>query len=353
MKLVDDNKRIAADHLKTADKLIKAGEFDRATEEISKARVADPKNLYILAYEERIQYAREEAQKKSEQEVQKPVPVPVNAPVAVEPPAPAPAKPDPAYPDGTQPSPPPVRKTEDEIRGNGQLDADAVQSPEKPLAIGEIVIKVGDIDSVLELIKTNADRFSRRAVEDAREKAQAEYRDKIDNEIRTFEIESQKKQAEQIQIAVATFQKRLETEAQVKLESEISAMTKKVEQDLEERLLHLEDERELRYAEMSKELFTMAIEQLLVQGLTDEEYTKIITGIAHGLTISPEQTLQMKKKTQERYYLDAVEIAWSDGTVSLEESERLALLRDRFGITPEEHFHLESLVRRKMLEVKK
>ncbi len=71
MKLVDENKRIAADHLKTADKLIKAGEFDRANEEIIKARIADPRNLYILAYEERIQYAREEAQKKAEEEQEK------------------------------------------------------------------------------------------------------------------------------------------------------------------------------------------------------------------------------------------------------------------------------------------
>ena len=366
MKLVDENKRIASDHLKTADKLIKAGEFDRANEEIAKARIADPRNLYILAYEERIQYAREEAQKKKEEEQRK---LEEDQVVIIEE--------DPARNDtdaqekdtkgsGKERSsekkrsqaktdtPPttPEEQSADETQGETTGQPTKRQKEKRPV-FEEFIVNGTNTDVILEMIQSNAERIARETVEDARSRAQAEYKEKIDKEVHDYEVENQKHSAEQIQIAVTTFQRRLETEAQVKLENEVKAMSAKASEKLEERLLYLEDERQLRLAECVKELFTMAIEQLLVQGLSDDEYTRVVTGIAHGLKISPEQTIQMKKKTQERFYMDAVEVAWSDGTVSLEESERLSALRDRFGITAEEHFQIESLVRRKMLEMKK
>ncbi|MGD0339848.1 MAG: hypothetical protein ABSB78_13790 [Bacteroidota bacterium] len=350
MKLVDENKRIASDHLKTADKLIKAGEFDRANEEIAKARIADPRNLYILAYEERIQYAREEAQKKAEEERLKRE--------AAQPPAiknavtePISEKKQSQKKIETPPSSPAIKTAQES--DNGKKAQTEKSQPAKRPIYEEFVVRGTSADEILELIHANADRIARETVEGAQTKAQTEYKEKIDKEIHEYEAESQKRSAEQIQVAVSTFQKRLETESQVKLENEIKEMSTKAEKALEEQLLHLEDERELRFAECVKELFTIAIVQLLTQGLVDEEYTRVITGIAHGLKISPEQTIQMKKKTQERFYMDAVEVAWSDGTVSLEESERLSSLRDRFGITAEEHFQIESQVRRKMLEMKK
>jgi hypothetical protein len=351
MKLVDENKRIASDHLKSADKLIKAGEFDRAIEEIAKARVADPRNLYILAYEERIQYAREDAQKKEQadrlkQETADQEQAAKNGDTDKQPGKKRPQTKIEDPPQASSEQPVPESPDEKKIPpGKGKTD--------KRSSFEEFVVKGRDSDAILELIMSNAERIARETVEDSQTKAQTEYKEKIDQEIHEYEAESQRRSAEQIQVAVATFQKRLETESQIKLENEIKELSATAGQALEERLLQLEDERQLRLAECVKELFTTAIEQLLVQGLTDEEFTRIITGIAHGLKISPEQTIQMKRKTQERFYMEAVEVAWSDGTVSLEESERLSALRDRFGITAEEHFQIESNVRRKMLEMKK
>ncbi len=40
--------------LKQADKLVREGSFASALEEIAKARARDPRNLYALAYEERV-----------------------------------------------------------------------------------------------------------------------------------------------------------------------------------------------------------------------------------------------------------------------------------------------------------
>jgi hypothetical protein len=349
MKLVDENKRIASDHLKSADKLIKAGEFDRANEEIAKARIADPRNLYIMAYEERIQYAREEAQKKEQADRLK------QETAAQEQTAKSADTDQPAGKKHSQTkidAPPSSKQPTPESPDEKQIPPEKGKADKRSI-FEEFVVKGTNADAILEVIMSNAERIARETVEEARTKAQTEYKEKIDKEIHEYEAESQKHSADQIQVAVTTFQKRLETEAQIKLENEIKEMSATAGKALEECLLHLEDERQLRLAECVKELFTMAIEQLLVQGLTDEEYTRIITGLAHGLKISPEQTIQMKKKTHERFYMDAVEVAWSDGTVSLEESERLSALRDRIGITAEEHFQIESHLRRKMIEMKK
>ena len=40
--------------LKQADKLVREGDYSTALEEIAKARGRDPRNLYALAYEERV-----------------------------------------------------------------------------------------------------------------------------------------------------------------------------------------------------------------------------------------------------------------------------------------------------------
>ena len=40
--------------LKQADKLVREGDYTTALEEIAKARGRDPRNLYALAYEERV-----------------------------------------------------------------------------------------------------------------------------------------------------------------------------------------------------------------------------------------------------------------------------------------------------------
>jgi len=59
----DPLKRAAtvSDYLKAADRLVKTGNYEAALEEVTKARKLDPKNLYALAYEERLKATLEQA----------------------------------------------------------------------------------------------------------------------------------------------------------------------------------------------------------------------------------------------------------------------------------------------------
>ncbi|MEK7749048.1 MAG: response regulator, partial [Bacteroidota bacterium] len=72
----DENKKLVSEILKRVDQLIKAKGLEQATLELNRAKTLDPKNIYIFAYEERLNTLIEETkkqrivdeQKKKEQE---------------------------------------------------------------------------------------------------------------------------------------------------------------------------------------------------------------------------------------------------------------------------------------------
>jgi hypothetical protein len=69
--------------LKQADKLVREGSFAAALEEIAKARARDPRNLYALAYEERVRSLLSSQKEKKPEAVAEP-PVPQAMPAALE-----------------------------------------------------------------------------------------------------------------------------------------------------------------------------------------------------------------------------------------------------------------------------
>jgi len=59
----DDNKKLVSEILKRVDQLIKAKGLEQATLELNRAKTLDPKNIYIFAYEERLNALIEETKK--------------------------------------------------------------------------------------------------------------------------------------------------------------------------------------------------------------------------------------------------------------------------------------------------
>ncbi len=62
----DEQKKIASDFLKVADKHLKAGELEKALNAVLEATGADPGNFYALAYRERINDLINKAKEKKE-----------------------------------------------------------------------------------------------------------------------------------------------------------------------------------------------------------------------------------------------------------------------------------------------
>lgn len=67
----DDNKKLVSEILKRVDQLIKSRTLEQATLELNRAKTLDPKNIYIFAYEERLNALIEETKKQRIVEEQK------------------------------------------------------------------------------------------------------------------------------------------------------------------------------------------------------------------------------------------------------------------------------------------
>lgn len=75
-----------------ADKFLKEGDFEKAKEQVAKAKELDPSNAYIYAFQDRIEYF-EQLKKKEAAQPKQAVPPPSPAPKPEPPPAPPPAEP--------------------------------------------------------------------------------------------------------------------------------------------------------------------------------------------------------------------------------------------------------------------
>jgi len=67
----DDTKKAISEILKRVDQLLKAGQIEPALLEIERAKRQDPRNVYVKAYGERIQYLIEQRQQQIAAELQK------------------------------------------------------------------------------------------------------------------------------------------------------------------------------------------------------------------------------------------------------------------------------------------
>jgi CheY-like chemotaxis protein len=65
---LNDIKKMVSESLKRVDHLIKEGNIDQSIREIIQAKQLDPKNIYIYAYEERLEFLKEEHEKNIESE---------------------------------------------------------------------------------------------------------------------------------------------------------------------------------------------------------------------------------------------------------------------------------------------
>ncbi|MBI3586113.1 MAG: response regulator [Ignavibacteriales bacterium] len=64
----DDIRKTISEILKRVDQLLKVGEIDHAMREIIRAKEIDPKNIYIHAYEERINFLKQEHERHQHEE---------------------------------------------------------------------------------------------------------------------------------------------------------------------------------------------------------------------------------------------------------------------------------------------
>lgn len=98
-----EGRKRASEHLKNADRLLKANDIEGALKEVEQALGEDPGNVYALAYQQRIQTMREDALKKAGKTPQLP-PEEIVPPVA------------PRAPEAVHGQPPPIPAAQEEVK---------------------------------------------------------------------------------------------------------------------------------------------------------------------------------------------------------------------------------------------
>lgn len=139
-------KSAAKECLIAADKFLKDRQFDKAKQQVDKAKEIDPANPYISAFEERIKIFEEESRQKVTAEP-KPSPAPPPAPAKPEAPAkPAAPAPKPQPVPTPKPTPPPPPKVESPapapVPAKGEPSppnpAPSIPPPSPPPAVGSV-----------------------------------------------------------------------------------------------------------------------------------------------------------------------------------------------------------------------
>jgi uncharacterized protein YutE (UPF0331/DUF86 family) len=310
----DVQKKMIGEHLKAADRFIKASEFPKALEEVTKALGVEPSNMYALAYNERIKVAIEAAKKKEEEDRLKRL-VEEQKKAAL-PPRPAEPPRAPSMPDAK-----PVSA--------------AAAVPAAPPAASSITTAASQIpaDDMVAKIKKEA-------------AAAAEKKSDERLEILKKEFESARRKLEEDVVHFASAAKDA-VEARTKLEHTITEQMREVES------LRAGKAAAVGAAQAaSSDLLKALFEKSWTDGAISADERALLQAAQAVLGFSDADFAAMESATRSSSYLAALREVWKDGVVTPEEADHLEHLRKLLNVPAEEHLKLESQLRRES-QVKK
>lgn len=300
----DVQKKMIGEHLKAADRFIKASEFPKALEEVTKALGVEPNNMYALAYNERIKVAIEAAKKKEEEDRLKRL---------VEEQKKAAFPPRPAEP----------------LRAPSMPDA-------KPVSAAAAVPVASPIATAASQIP--ADDMVAKIKKEAAAAAEKKSDERL--EILKKEFESARRKLEEDVLHFAAAAKDA-VEARTKLEHTITEQMREVES------LRAGKAAAVGAAQAaSSELLKALFEKSWTDGAISADERALLQAAQAVLGFSDADFAAMESATRSSSYLAALREVWKDGVVTPEEADHLEYLRKLLNVPAEEHLKLESQIRR-------
>jgi hypothetical protein len=291
----DTQKKMIGEHLKAADRFIKASEFPKALEEVTKALGVEPNNMYALAYNERIKVAIEAAKKKEEEDKLKKLVE--DQKKAALPPKPAEPPRAPSMPDAKP------------------LPASAAPAPQ--ITADDMVAKI------------------RKEASDTAEKKADERLDVLKKE---FEAARRKLEEDVVKFASQTKEA---VEARTKLEHTITEQMKELQAMRSEQSLSPGTA-----PAASGDILRILFEKAWVDGVISQDERALLQAAQSALGVSDVDFASIESSTRASSYLAALREVWRDGVVTPEEAEHLEQLRKILNVSGDEHLKLESQIRR-------
>lgn len=351
----DSQKKQIGELLKAADRHIKSAEWNKALDEVGKALAIEPNNMYAKAYKDRIDVSINEGKKKVEEEKVKKLaeenkktpetPVEVKEEKKSEPEKPAESpkeekkeekKEDPSKAEAKA-SPAAATKDDSSTRIDSLRQEFAATQAKLQREVAQLTMQVKEAQALKDAVEKNLNAQlvsltqELTAAKQNSGKGDGKESDALKKELESFKAKQQKEIETAKEVAkaemltqIAVLQKELEA---AKIASEGASLKKQGEQIL-------------------KNMFNKAWQDGSISG--DERALLLL--LKEAIEMSDSKFGEMETGTKSDAYINALRAVWSDGLVRPEESDFLTSLREKLGIPAEEHFKLESQIRK---EVKK
>jgi len=352
MPVVDreSQKKLIGELLKNADKHIKASEWKKALAEVDKALAIEPNNMYAMAYKDRINASIAEEKKKAEEEK--------------------------------------VKKLSDEKKPAETPKEEKKVEPQKEEKKTELPKEEKKEEKKSELVKqeakavANAKEDSTAKIESLRQEFAA-MQAKLQREVAQLTLQVKEAQAmkeaveKKLSGQIAALQQELTLAKQqsgASANKEIETLKKEIETLKDKHQRELERAREVAKAEgiaqvaaLQKELeasqqaasdsslkqqgetiLRTMFQKAWMDGSISNEERAMLMVLKNAIEMTDEKFSEIEKVTKNEAYEGALRAVWSDGVVTPDESDFLQSLREKLGIPAEEHFKLESLIRKEL-----
>ena len=350
----DSQKKMIGELLKAADRHIKSAEWSKALEEVGKALAIEPNNMYAMAYKDRINVSINEEKKKAEdvkvkklsedmKGAEKPAEAAKAEPAkAAEAPKVEEKKPE-LPKEEKKPEPPKqevktasaVAKDESAARLDSLRQEFAATQAKLQREVAQLTMQVKEAQALKDATEKNLNgQISALTQELAASKQQSgavdsKEVDALKKELETLKTKYQKDVESAKEIAkaemltqVAVLQKELEA---VKKTSDNSSIQKQGELIL-------------------KNMFHKAWQD---GSISDEERALMLV-LKGAIEMTEAKFGEMESGSKNEAYINALRSVWSDGVVTREESDFLTSLREKLSIPADEHFKLESQIRKEL-----
>ena len=327
----DDIKKKVSEILKRVDQLLKAAELNQAVQQLARAKEVDPKNVYILAYEERVAAMAKEREQAEIIEAK--------------------------------------RKAEDEERKKEE-DAKRKVEEERQRELEEARRKT-------EEERRKKEEEQRRKEKEEEKKKEAEQREREEEERKQ---EQERRKAEQLRRQKEE-EREVEQETRKKIDArrknwdesdskplkvsareeappsedrEIPEISRSVLDETKQRILadrkkkgapelDIDHSKKFRHAyDEGLDIYKRVMVEAWADGATTRAEEEQLESLRASLMITPEDHSNLEREAKIEAYSNAFRRAWSTGAISPESASSLAGLRKKFKINIEEHEQIET-----------
>jgi hypothetical protein len=354
----DSQKKQIGELLKNADRFIKNADWPKALEEVNKSLAIEPNNMYALAYKDRINASIAEEKKKQEEEKVKKLTEDKKA--------------------GEKAAE--VQKQElakEDVKAEEKKSEE--KKPEEKKAEPPKESHKQEVKSTKEEPAKGKDDSGAR-IEALRQEFGATQA-KLQREVAQLTMQVKEAQAlkdateKNLNAQLGNLQQELAAAKQLAgkgSDKEVEALKKELEYLKSKHLKELDNAREIAKAEgiaqlaiIQKELeasktsssalraqgelvLRSMFQKAWQDGVITEEERALLKVLKGAIEMTEAKFGELESATKNDAYINALRSVWSDGHVTPDESDFLQTLRDKLGIPADEHFKLESQIRKEL-----